>query len=243
MWDHHDGVFFTCADSVTNAGEAARHPQASVRLTAQYPASPISIDPMKSSARAPLAFLPSPLRASSCAAVTHTDNSPLPRTRFYTAAPGLVRGRGGSPWCVGCCYGGIASAGTGNSGEFLAVVEGPPRDRALPQADPLGRAITGESRLPIFEIISHTCCSVQLEVGVTEAHGRRWRQGLRRWDKAPPCFCTSASGEKEIACAPLDEVMTAQIGLIKYRFGRVYYSRWIGIGRIGSHLGYFKSDP
>ena len=37
MWDHHDGVFFTCADSVTNAGEAARHPQASVPFNRSVP--------------------------------------------------------------------------------------------------------------------------------------------------------------------------------------------------------------
>jgi hypothetical protein len=37
MWDHHDRVFFTCADSVTNTGEAARHPQASVPFNRSVP--------------------------------------------------------------------------------------------------------------------------------------------------------------------------------------------------------------
>jgi hypothetical protein len=135
--------------------------------------------------------IPSPSTDPSLTAVPwqrrNTDSPSLPRTRFYTAAPGLVRGLDGSPWCVGCCCGEIASAETGNSGEFFAVVEGPPRDRTLPPTDPLGHAITGESRLPIFAIICRTCCFAQSEFGVSVAHGHCWRQWLRRRGRAPPC--------------------------------------------------------
>jgi hypothetical protein len=52
----------------------------------------------------------------------NTCSPPLPRTRFYTAAPGLARGLDGSPGCVGCYCGGIALAEAGSSGEFLVVV-------------------------------------------------------------------------------------------------------------------------
>jgi hypothetical protein len=34
-------------------------------------------------------------------------------------------------------------------------------------------------------------------------------------------------GGKKIACAPLDDVLTAQIRLIRYRFGGVDYNCWI----------------
>jgi hypothetical protein len=37
LWDHHDRAFSTCADSATNAGEAAHRPQASEPFSRPVP--------------------------------------------------------------------------------------------------------------------------------------------------------------------------------------------------------------
>jgi hypothetical protein len=97
------------------------------RLTAQHPAPSISIDPTNSSARAPLAFLSSPLRASSCAAATHTNNSPLPSTQVISTGKVSDLGLGTS----GGRTGGVCALPVGDCGpatpRFLAVVGRPPR--------------------------------------------------------------------------------------------------------------------
>jgi hypothetical protein len=126
-WDHHDRASFTARTPQRTPAKPRTARKLRSRSIARYPASPISIDPMNSSARAPPVFLPPPLHASSCAAATHTDNSPPPVNLITVGCLPSGLGCGGASTPVVAVRGIWEWNRSPGTSEFLAVAPAPPR--------------------------------------------------------------------------------------------------------------------
>jgi hypothetical protein len=93
------------------------------------------LSPTNSSARAPLVFLPPPLHASSCAAATHTDNSPPPVNLITVGCLPSRLGCGGASTPVVAVRGICEWNRSPGNRELLAALHPPSRNRTTAWAE------------------------------------------------------------------------------------------------------------
>jgi hypothetical protein len=157
----------TCGTTTTEPSPPARTPKQTPakprtvrklrsRSVARYPASPISIDPTNSSARTPLVFLPPPLHASSCAAATHTDNSPPPVNLITVGCLPSGLGCGGASTPVVAVRGICEWNRSPGNRELLAALHPPSRNRTTAWAEK--SPPQSEVKLPPSSLVPSPLC-------------------------------------------------------------------------------------